>query len=181
MTIYTGGGDKGSTSLLSGQRISKDSRLVEAYGTLDELGAQLGMCRALALKQNSDMATIILDLQRGLFRAGLQLSSERDYWPKLENPISAADITQLEQSIDKLEVIYGLPSFFITPGETVPGAALHVARTICRRAERRIITAAANNSGYEMILKYINRMSDLLFSLSWCLEIQILTKKELGA
>lgn len=181
MSIYTGGGDKGNTSLLSGQRISKDSSRVEAYGTIDELGAQLGVCRALTSQQNGgDLVELILDLQRDLFRAGMQLSSKQEYWSRLDNPISKSDIQKLEGTIDKLESVYGLPAFFVSPGETVIGASLHVARTICRRAERRIITAAAGESGYELILTYINRLSDLLFSLSWTLENRELIAKELN-
>jgi len=181
MSIYTGGGDKGTTSLLSGERIRKDDAMVEAYGTLDELGSQLGVCRALTLRQTaSELAAVILEIQRDLFRAGMQLSAEKQYWPKLGNPISEADIEKLEKTVDQLEAVYGLPTFFITPGETVIGGSLHVARTICRRAERRILTAAAGESGYELVLKYINRLSDVLFALSWALENRELITKELN-
>lgn len=181
MSIYTGGGDKGNTSLLSGERISKDDAKVEAYGTLDELGAQLGVCRALTLNQQaSELADVILEVQRDLFRAGMQLSSQKEYWLKLERPIAEDDIKKLERTVDQLEAVYGLPTFFVTPGETVIGGALHVARTICRRAERRVLTAAAGESGYELILKYVNRLSDLLFSLSWALENRELIAKELN-
>jgi cob(I)alamin adenosyltransferase len=180
MSIYTGGGDKGNTSLLSGQRINKDNSRVEAYGTIDELGAQLGVCRALCIQQNgSDMSEIILDMQRDLFRVGMQLSSEQVYWNRLEHLIAPSDIEKLEETIDRLESIYGLPAFFVSPGETIIGATLHVARTICRRAERRIITAVAGENGYEPILTYINRLSDLLFALSWTLENRELIAKEL--
>jgi cob(I)alamin adenosyltransferase len=181
MSIYTGGGDKGNTSLLSGQRIKKDNSRVEAYGTIDELGAQLGVCRALSIQQNClDMGELILDLQRDLFRAGMQLSSEKVYWNRLNNLISRSDIKKLEETIDQLESIYGLPAFFVSPGETMIGATLHVARTICRRAERRIITAAAGKNDYELILTYMNRLSDLLFSLSWTLENRELIANELN-
>ncbi len=181
MSIYTGGGDKGNTSLLSGRRISKDDSQVEAYGTLDELISQLGLCRALTLEAKADdLAAVILDLQRDLFRLGMQLSSDREYWSRLENPIETADTGKLEQIIDGLESVYGLPSFFVSPGETVIGASLHVARTICRRAERRILTVSADNGGYELILKYINRLSDLIFSLSWALENRELITREIN-
>jgi len=181
MNIYTGGGDKGNTSLLSGQRINKDDALVEAYGTIDELGAQLGVCRAMILQQNAgDLAELILDLQRDLFRVGMQLSSKQEYWKRLEKVISKSDIQKLEETIDQLESVYGLPGFFVSPGGTVIGASMHVARTICRRAERRIITAVAGESGYELILTYVNRLSDLLFALSWTLENRELIAKELN-
>lgn len=181
MSIYTGGGDNGNTSLLSGERIGKDDARVEAYGTLDELGAHLGVCRAMALNQKADdLATVILDVQRDLFRAGMQLSSDKEYWPKLDNPISGNDIKKLERTVDQIDSVYGLPTFFVTPGETVIGGSLHVARTVCRRAERRILTAATGKRGYELILKYINRLSDLLFSLSWALENRELIAKELN-
>ncbi|BHH83719.1 cob(I)yrinic acid a,c-diamide adenosyltransferase [Desulforhopalus sp. 52FAK] len=181
MSIYTGGGDKGYTSLLSGSRIPKNDEWVEAYGTLDELSAQLGFCRSLLEKEDSSIClnTLIIEIQRGLFRAGMQLSSVKTYWSELKSPITALDIKELEGCIDRLEKIYGLPRFFVSPGETSIGAALHVARTVCRRAERRILTAVEGASGYEFILQYINRLSDLLFSLSWTIEIRDLVKKEL--
>lgn len=181
MTIYTGGGDKGSTSLLSGQRVSKADAMVEAYGTLDELGAQLGLCRGLCLEKGAgDVIHLILGLQRDLFRVGMQLSSDREYWSRLERPIRGADIKMLEETIDKLETVYGLPTFFVAPGETVIGASLHVARTICRRAERRVVAASAGEMGFELVLRYLNRLSDLLFSLSWAMEIRELIVTELN-
>ena len=181
MSIYTGGGDKGYTSLLSGSRISKNDNWVEAYGTLDELSAQLGFCRSLLDNDNSAtcLKTLIIEIQRGLFRAGMQLSSVRTYWSELKSLITDVDIKELEGSIDRLEKTYGLPRFFVCPGETPIGASLHVARTVCRRAERRILTAVNGSSGYEFILQYINRLSDLLFALSWTIEISDLVKKEL--
>ncbi len=109
----------------------------------------------------------------------MQLSSKTAHWPKLKNPIVSDDIVYLENTIDRLEEDYGLPDFFVTPGETMIGAALHLARTICRRAERRIITAVDGTRGYELIFHYVNRLSDLLFSLSWALETRTLVLKEL--
>lgn len=182
MSIYTGGGDKGYTSLLSGSRIPKNDEWVEAYGTLDELGAQLGFCRSLLGEEDSAtwLKTLIVEIQRGLFRAGMQLSSVRTYWSELKAPITGMDIKELECRIDRLEKTYGFPGFFVSPGETTIGASLHVARTVCRRAERRILTAVDGSSGYEFILQYINRLSDLLFSLSWAIEFRDLVIKELG-
>lgn len=182
MSIYTGGGDKGQTSMLSGNRVPKNDEWVEAYGTLDELSAQLGFCRSLLHERDNEscLSAFIVEIQRGLFRVGMHLSSERVYWPKLKSPLSAADIRELEHRIDGLEKTYGLPGFFVSPGETKIGAALHIARTVCRRAERRIITAVNGSAGYDLILQYINRLSDLLFSLSWAIEFRDLVIKELG-
>ncbi|ACL06660.1 ATP/cobalamin adenosyltransferase [Desulfatibacillum aliphaticivorans] len=182
MSIYTGGGDKGKTSLLSGERVSKADPRVEAYGTLDELTAQLGVCRA-QLNQFpacAPFAGMIVNIQRDLFRVGMQLSSSPKYWSKLSAPINSDDIQSLEQAIDALEKAFGLPGFFVSPGRTLAGASLHVARTICRRAERQAWAAAGDVESYALILKYINRLSDLLFSLSWTAEIRILLTEELS-
>lgn len=182
MGIYTGTGDRGQTSLLSGERAAKDSPMVEAYGTLDELGAQVGLCRAMAADRgNQTVAGILFDIQQGLFRAGMQLSASKPFWSELPRPMDAKDIETLEQTINRLEQHYSLPDFFVTPGETCIGAALHVARTICRRAERRIITAARGDSAYNTVKTYVNRLSDALFALSWAAEIRELLQKELNA
>ena len=173
MAIYTKTGDKGSTSLLSGDRIAKNHAMVEAYGTLDELGTQIGVCRALATQELAETeAALLLELQRDLFRLGMQLSSSPDYWHKLKAPIGENDIAKLEKAIDTLNELWGMPNFFVAPGESLIGAALHVARAVCRRAERRIITATNERSGYELVSKYVNRLSDLLFALSWGLELR---------
>ena len=182
MSIYTGGGDKGKTSLLSGERVSKADPRVKAYGALDELTAQLGVCRA-HLGENpvcAPFATLIINIQRELFRAGMQLSSSKKYWSKLKDPISTEDIRIQEQVIDGLEQAFGLPGFFVSPGKTLVGAHLHVARTICRRAERVAWTAADGDEGYDVLLKYLNRLSDLLFALSWAVETRILIQMELN-
>ncbi len=182
MSIYTGSGDKGSTSLLSGERVFKVDSMVEAYGTLDELTAQLGICRALIKSQkiSAPFADFILNIQRQLFRAGMQLSSLPEYWNKLSDPITGEDVSDLENTMDDMEQAFGMPSFFVSPGQTLTGASLHLARTVCRRAERRTLTAAGDTPGYEIILQYLNRLSDLLFSISWAVETRILIKEELS-
>ena len=181
MTIYTGGGDKGNTSLLSGERLSKADPMVEAYGTLDELTAQLGVCRA-QLAGDPVLSTLgksILSVQQELFRAGMQLSSKKNHWDKLSAPLTPEDIFALERAIDGLEAVFGLPFFFVSPGKTLAGASLHLARTICRRAERRTLAATDGVPGYETIQTYLNRLSDFLFVLSWAAETRILIKEEL--
>jgi cob(I)alamin adenosyltransferase len=182
MRIYTGGGDKGTTSLLSGERVFKADPRVMAYGTLDELTAQLGVCRA-QLRQVpgcAAFADLVITIQRELFRAGMQLSSSREHWNKLSAPISGEDIQGLEKTIDSLEQAFGLPQFFVSPGQTLAGAALHMARTICRRAERETWAAAGSDAGYATVLKYLNRLSDFLFSLAWAAETQILITQEIS-
>ena len=180
MSIYTGGGDKGKTSLLSGERVPKIDPMVEAYGTIDELTAQLGVCRAHLVEEAScgSFINIIVQIQRELFRAGMQLSSVPSHWEKLAAPITMDDVKSLETLVDILDEASGLPHFFVSPGGTLAGASLHVARTVCRRAERRTITAADGRPEYELVLKYLNRLSDLLFSLSWAVETRILISKE---
>jgi len=182
MSIYTGGGDKGRTSLLSGERVAKADPMVEAYGTIDELTAQLGVCRA-HLNQAPALAPfagLVLEIQRDLFRLGMQLSSMVSHWDNLPSPVSVQDVQSLEKTIDRIEQAFGLPTFFVSPGRTLAGAALHVARTVCRRAERRALAGAAGAAGYETVLKYLNRLSDLLFSLSWAVETRILIQEEVS-
>jgi cob(I)alamin adenosyltransferase len=182
MSIYTGGGDNGTTSLLSGERVFKADPRVMAYGTLDELTAQLGVCRAQLgqVPGCTPFADLVMTVQRELFRAGMQLSSSRDHWEKLSAPISGDDIMGLEQTIDSLEKAFGLPQFFVSPGQTLVGAALHLARTICRRAERETWAAIGDDDNYATVLKYLNRLSDFLFSLAWAAETRLLIAEELS-
>jgi cob(I)alamin adenosyltransferase len=164
MKIYTKTGDTGETSLFGGRRVRKSDPRVAAYGDVDELNAQLGVARASGADIEVDAA--LLQLQRDLFALGAQLA---DPGEKIASHVSKAalrdsDVARLEALIDVLEA--GLPPLrhFILAGGSTCGAALHVARAICRRAERCM--AALEPAVDPVLLKYINRLSDLLFVLA---------------
>jgi len=164
MKIYTKTGDTGETSLFGGLRVRKSDARVAAYGDVDELNAHLGVARAIGADAEIDGA--LLQLQRDLFALGAQLA---DPGEKIASHVSKAilrdgDVVRLEELIDKLEA--GLPPLrkFILAGGSGCGATLHVARAVCRRAERGMV--ALEPAVDPVLLKYINRLSDLLFVLA---------------
>ena len=142
MKIYTKSGDKGTTSLIGGNRIEKDSIRVEAYGTIDELNSYIGLCYHYL--KNED----------------------RDALRKIQTILTSEDVEELENLVDyytsKVEKI----NEFIIPGTSLCSANLHIARTICRRAERRITTLSKQDEINPELLKYINRLSDFLYILA---------------
>jgi cob(I)alamin adenosyltransferase len=160
--IYTKTGDAGETSLFDGTRVSKTDPRVAAYGDVDELQASLGLAVASGL--DAELQAMVVHLQRDLFALGARLAdpSHRIAPRVTKVVISDASIAQLEQWIDQLEA--GLPPLrhFILAGGGVPGAMLHVARTVCRRAERAVL--GLGTDAVESIVRiYLNRLSDLLF------------------
>ncbi len=164
--IYTRAGDKGKTGLLSGDRIDKDDPRVEAYGTIDELISVLGIAKIYSSKK---IAEYIETIQKTLFYVNSELavnpnSIEADD-PILANlhVINTEDVASLEKLSDELSEELPFLKNFVIPGGTQAAAFLHQARTICRRAERRIIAFAKVCLINEEILRYINRLSDLLF------------------
>jgi cob(I)alamin adenosyltransferase len=163
--IYTRTGDAGETGLFDGRRVSKSDQRVDAYGEVDELNAVLGL--ALAEPLDHDFAEILLAIQRDLFAVGGRLAdpSHKIAERVSKVAITPEDIARLEGWIDRLES--GLPPLrrFILPGGSRAGALLHLARTVCRRAERRIVLLGADSLEAE-ILAYVNRLSDLLFVLA---------------
>jgi len=160
MSISTGTGDAGQTGLWSGERVDKDHARVEAYGTVDELSAHLGDARHVC--QNEGVVQILLEVQRGLFQLAGQLAS-RD--KKYVEALQPADVTRLEDQVHELEAQLGLKGFVI-PGNTVSSARLDICRTVCRRAERRIISLSHQEKVDPVLLKWVNRLSDLLFLLA---------------
>jgi cob(I)alamin adenosyltransferase len=160
--IYTKTGDSGETALLGGTRVSKADPRVGAYGEVDELNAWLGFARAGALAR--ELSTMIEQIQRDLFAIGSRLA---DPGGKVANrvektAVTARDARRLEDWIDTLESEVPVLRRFILAGGSPAGAALHVARTICRRAERAVV--GLGRDGVEPdILVYLNRLSDLLF------------------
>ncbi len=171
MKIYTRSGDKGNTSLFDNSRVPKDSIRVESYGTLDELNSQLGMARSML--KNNEIAETIKKVQRQLFNVAGELATPNsEDFPERVRP---EDIEELEGIIDNLldKMNKEQLSKFIIPGSNRCSAALHVARTICRRAERRIITLAREEEIREELLKYVNRLSDVIYSLARYVESEL--------
>ena len=167
--IYTRRGDLGMSTLFSGEKVSKDDVRLEAYGALDELQAQLGMARALST--NDELRAILIDLQRDISCACSELASNAEVRGRLPRHLDPEDIERLEHCIDSFTARFPLPKHFFLPGRTADSTALHLARTVCRRAERHIVVVNRTLGGYDEILVYFNRLSDLLFVLAWSREV----------
>jgi len=166
--IYTRTGDDGTTGLLYGTRVSKADPATEAYGSVDEAVAALGLARALA--QDPEFSTLILRLQRELFVAGADLATNPKERRKLTpgtSLVTAEMVSALEAIIDRTVEEHPLPQEFIVPGANPVSAAIDVARTAVRRAERRCV-ALRDQGGTvtDDVLHYLNRLSDLLFALA---------------
>jgi cob(I)alamin adenosyltransferase len=167
LKIYTRTGDEGDTGLFGGGRVAKDHPRVEAYGEIDELNASLGMARSVEMMPRID--EVLAPIQRDLFAIGALLAT-----PDLEKMreqlakarISDERIAQMEQSIDNGEAELEPLKAFIMPGGTPKAAALHVARTVCRRAERAVVRLQRDIEVPQVVIVYLNRLSDLLFVLA---------------
>jgi cob(I)alamin adenosyltransferase len=160
--IYTRSGDDGTTGLGGGQRVPKDAARIAAYGTVDELNSAIGVALAGGLDQA--IAAPLTRIQHELFNVGSDLCLLEEDKQKLEVPrIEARHVTALEQLMDELTAELGPLENFILPGGTPGAAALHLARTICRRAERRVVTLERAEAVGEHVRVYLNRLSDLLF------------------
>ena len=162
MKIYTKTGDAGETSLFDQTRVSKADPRVDAYGEVDELNACLGAARAAGL--DADLGDVLAQVQRDLFALGARLAdpSSRIAGRVTKAAIVDADVSRLEAAIDQLEGELPPLRRFILPGGAPPGAMLHLARTVCRRAERRVIALGADAVA-PILVVYLNRLSDLLF------------------
>src|SRR5699024_8594997 len=162
MKIYTKTGDKGNTSLFDNIRVSKDDIRVESYGTVDELGSWLGLAKNYV--KDEKMFTEIQNIQNKLFTLAANLATEDQ--SKVKFHIKEADIESLENItdyyIDKIGSIEG----FIVPGSGKSSGYLHVGRTICRRAERRMISLSKIAGIDPLVMKYINRLSDAIYSMA---------------
>jgi cob(I)alamin adenosyltransferase len=167
MRIYTRRGDAGETGLLyGGARISKADLRTDAYGTTDEAVSTLGLARAL-LGVEHPLAQLILRLQRELFVVGAELATHVERRSRLAagaTLVTAEMVTSLEAEIDALEERFPMPAEFVVPGESPAGAALDLARTTVRRAERRAVAlAGADGLPGSEVVPYLNRLADLLF------------------
>lgn len=164
MKIYTRSGDEGETALFGGRRVGKDSARIEAYGTVDELNAFLGY--ACARAGNDEIRSFLTDIQHELFLLGSDLATPIDSKNVNVTRIDEKNIRRLESLIDGLEEQLQSIRYFILPGGTETASGLHVCRTISRRAERCIVHLATIEEINELDIKYINRLSDLLFVLA---------------
>jgi cob(I)alamin adenosyltransferase len=160
--IYTKTGDAGETGLFDGERVSKSDPRVDAYGQVDELNAWLGVVRAQ--QPGDDITGMIVVIQRALFAVGASLADPRSRIAARvkKTALDAAEVKQLEDWIDALEAELSPLRRFILAGGAPAGAFLHLARTVCRRAERRVV-ALGSDVVDPVVLTYLNRVSDLLF------------------
>ena len=172
MKIYTKTGDNGTTSLCDGSRLSKDDMRVEAYGTLDELNAHIGLLISLlqtssskeGVRSAANLTDFLSEIQGELFVIGGELARAEI---KTEELVSTQKlIAKIETSIDELSSQLPMQHHFILPGGIIPASQSHVCRTICRRAERRIVTLSHFAIVLPEIFKFVNRLSDYFFTLS---------------
>ena len=167
--IYTKAGDAGETGLAGGQRVPKDATRIEAFGTVDELSAFVGMARVTCEERSAeaprlvDLAAILRRVQHELFNLGSLLATlPRDLHPQ-QAQITAADVEQLEREIDRMNAELPALRSFVLAGGTRLNAELHAARTICRRAERWLVRMSREEPAPDEALRYLNRLSDALF------------------
>ncbi len=162
MKAYTGTGDRGETSLYGGTRVGKENPRVEAYGAVDELNSQIGVVRALVKKGRTD--EILHNVQRDLFTLGGDLASElaTAKIPRIEK----SHVANLERILERVHGELKPLRRFILPAGGLVGAELHVARSVCRRAERRVVALARVESISPEAVPYLNRLSSLLFDLA---------------
>lgn len=165
MKIYTKTGDKGMTSLIGGKRVPKNSARLESYGTIDELNSCLGMIRSFSLDEQ--VVNELVEIQSRLFDVGGNLATD----PEAENikiplGVTEKDIALLEAGIDRMDEEVPPMRNFILPGGSQAVSSCHIARTVCRRAERRILDLSEEAEVDGLVMKYVNRLSDYLFVLS---------------
>jgi len=172
MKVYTKRGDDGTTGLLYGGRVDKDDLRTTAYGTVDETCSALGLARAELADDAArpQLHELVLRIQRELFVVGAQLATLTDHWDRLEVGVSRVDqamVDALDQLIDDCVDRHPLPQHFVVPGGTRAAAALDLARTVCRRAERHVV-ALRRGGGLpdDAPLRYLNRCADLLYVLA---------------
>jgi cob(I)alamin adenosyltransferase len=162
MKIYTKAGDGGHTSLFGGQRVSKADALVDAYGTLDETNALLGVARASGVPPELD--ELLEGIQNELFVAGAEIACPAERRATLKLPlVGSAETERFEAAIDRLEERLEPLRSFVLPAGSAGASALHHARAVCRRAERLVVAVAAEAQLRPELIAYLNRLSDLLF------------------
>lgn len=165
MKIYTRGGDKGKTGIRGGQRVDKDDIRIEANGTLDELNSAIGVVRAF-LPQEHEWQTLLFRIQRELMVVMSQVATPSVIRDENPNKIDEGIVEFCEKEMDKLTEKMGESNYFILPGGTLFSSHLHLARAIARRAERRLWSLHKMDELPEIILKFVNRLSDLFFTMA---------------
>lgn len=169
--IYTKTGDTGTTSLVGGARVSKDDARVDAYGTVDELNSHVGMLAAMLrseiVKIDAEASNLhlrqLMSVQNKLFVLQTMLATESEEMMEKIPRLKESDITALEQWIDSIQEALPTLSSFVMVGSTVASSQAHVARCVCRRAERTVVSLARNYNVDPLIQQYLNRLSDYLF------------------
>ena len=162
--VYTGTGDKGTTSLVGGQRVSKAHERIESYGTIDELNSFIGWLMT-ALEDEKDNS-FLLFVQHKLFTIGSYLATDQETTDlRIESRVTPESIERVEREIDRIDSELPQLRAFVLPGGCPSAALAHVCRTVCRRAERQIYRLDANHPVEEPVLKFINRLSDYFFVL----------------
>ena len=169
MKIYTKGGDKGQTSLYDNTRVYKDSIRVECYGTIDELNCFLGLAKNFI--EEEEIIKDINIIQKELFNVAGELATIDEN--KFSNKVKEEDVKILEKLIDYYMSKTNNTPQFIVPGSSKGSAALHVSRTVCRRAERRIIFLSREEEVSPVLLKYVNRLSDAIYAMARFIEDEI--------
>ena len=176
MKIYTRDGDEGETGLLYGGKVSKSSSLPEAYGTVDEAQAILGLVRT-ECEKGSDLEYKVIHIERDLYVLMAELATDPSNYDKLESGKSKVNdemITFLEEFIDDISSRFELPKEFVIPGQNRISALIDIARTVVRRAERRTIACGVKNS---LAVPYLNRLSDLLWAMARWQEGESITSR----
>jgi cob(I)alamin adenosyltransferase len=170
--VYTRTGDRGETALVGGRRVPKDSPRIVAYGTLDEVNAAIGLARVFNAERLTDaehhrwLDEVLRNIQNRLFDLGSELATPADAAYDGMFRVSAGEVEELEQLMDRCQQTLEPLKSFVLPGGGRIGGFLHQARTVCRRAEREILTLSRTEAIGEWPLRYVNRLSDALFVLS---------------
>jgi len=176
LKIYTKTGDKGTTSLIGGTRVLKSNLRIEAYGTLDELNSHIGLCHDLL--GDDSLKTILRTIQDRLFTIGSSLACDPEKEPKMRIPdLKEEDVVLLESEMDKMNESLPEMKNFILPGGHVSVSQIHIARCVCRRAERCCVRLGEKQNEDELVLKYLNRLSDYLFVLARYTALQLKTEE----
>lgn len=166
LKIYTKTGDKGTTSLIGGTKVPKSHLRIEAYGTVDELNSYIGLCRDLLT--DSQNRTVLQEIQDRLFTVGSSLACDPQKEPKMKMPdLREEDIALLEKEIDRMNDVLPVMKNFVLPGGNPTVSHIHIARCVCRRAERCCVRLELEKEEVEsIVIKYLNRLSDYLFLLA---------------
>jgi len=164
MKIYTRSGDKGKTSLLGGKRVFKSHLRIQAYGTIDELNSFIGLVRDL--EQDQKRKKLLLQIQERLFSIGSSLAVLSDKSQQYQEDLIEDDVSDLEKAIDKMDATLPAMKHFILPGGHTRISYCHIARTVCRRAERLVVELGSTENVSDLVVRYLNRLSDYLFVLA---------------